>query len=140
MTAVANSPELLLSWCSQAFQQSKRVLSMTRYAELNRPFRGLQIRLAFITACVFLTPVVVAKEPNGATAPGKPVWAKRLDKPGLPNLHEITGTLYGVSGIESAFDLGHESGHRLVFSCGKAVWFLEYSETKRTDDTPTCAP
>ena len=77
-----------------ALQQSMRASLMTRYAELNRPFRGFQIRLAIFAACVFLTPVLAAEEPVVTTAPGKPVWAKSLDKPGLPNLHGISGTLF----------------------------------------------
>lgn len=67
---------------------------MTRFAELNGLYRSVQPPLAFFTACVLLTPAVLAKEPSVATAIGKPAWANKLDKPGLPNLHVVSKTLF----------------------------------------------
>ena len=67
---------------------------MTKSTELKGLCRISQIQLAFFTAWVFLPQVLVAGELAAATAPAKHVWAKKLDKPGLPNLHQVSGTLF----------------------------------------------
>jgi protein tyrosine phosphatase (PTP) superfamily phosphohydrolase (DUF442 family) len=84
----------LSHYSSTATMPSRRAILMRKTAELLRPFRSVQMHLAFVTVWVFLAPVLVAGEPAAATVPARPAWARGLDKPGLPNLHQVSNTLF----------------------------------------------